>query len=147
MALRNSSSRKRWTWFSVSLICMALVLSAGGPLFLLRVALCASGLGTCPFRAPMAEGAINISAALGFGYLIGYEGVILGSILSQVIIICIWKPILLFRDGLKLPVWNYFQRVVIRYMVIVADIIALSFLFDWILPHRFSSYLSPKIDL
>lgn len=92
--------------------------------------------------APMAEGAINISAALGFGYLIGYEGVILGSILSQVIIICIWKPILLFHDGLKLSVLIYFRRVIFRYVVVVLDVVALTYLFDIILPHRISNYFA-----
>ncbi len=92
--------------------------------------------------APMAEGVINISTALGFGYLIGYEGVILGSILSQVIIICIWKPILLFRDGLKLPVLQYFRRILLRYAIIVVDVVALTLLFDLILPHRFSNYIA-----
>lgn len=92
--------------------------------------------------APMAEGAINIGAALGFGYLIGYEGVILGSVLSQAIIICIWKPILLFREGLKLSVWIYFRRVIFRYAVVVVDVIALTWLFDIILPHRFSNYFA-----
>lgn len=91
--------------------------------------------------APMAEGTINIAAALGFGYLIGYEGVILGSILSQVIIICIWKPILLFHDGMKSSVLVYFRRVIFRYVVIVIDVLALTYLFDVILPHRFSSFL------
>lgn len=43
--------RGRTRYLRRVLICMALVLSAGGPLFLRRVALCASGLGTCPFRA------------------------------------------------------------------------------------------------
>jgi len=92
--------------------------------------------------APMAEGAINIVAALGFGFLIGYEGVILGSILSQVIIICIWKPILLFHDGLKTSVWTYFRRILFRYGVIAADVVVLAKLFDYILPHRFSSYVA-----
>jgi len=92
--------------------------------------------------APMTEGAINISAALGFGYFIGYEGVILGSILSQVIIICIWKPILLFRDGLKLSVLQYFRRILFRYAIIVVDVVALTLLFDLILPHRFSNYIA-----
>lgn len=92
--------------------------------------------------APMAEGAINIAAALGFGYLIGYEGVILGSILSQMIIICIWKPILLFRDGLKLSVLIYFRRVIFRYIVVIVDVIALTYLFDIILPHRIANYFA-----
>ncbi len=92
--------------------------------------------------APITEGAINIISALGFGYLIGYEGVILGSILSQLTIICIWKPILLFHDGMKSSVLVYFRKVLTRYAIVFADMIALAWLFDIILPHRFSGYFS-----
>lgn len=91
--------------------------------------------------APMAEGLINILAALLFGYLIGYEGVILGSIISQVVIICIWKPILLFHDGMKSPVGVYFRRVIFRYVIVVVDVVALTWLFKMFLPHRFSGYM------
>ena len=92
--------------------------------------------------APMAEGAINIGSALLFGYLIGYEGVILGSIISQLTIVCMWKPVLLFHDGMKSSVLVYFRRVLARYAIVTADIVVLAWLFDIILPHRFSGYIA-----
>lgn len=92
--------------------------------------------------APIVEGTINITSALLLGYLIGYEGVILGSILSQIIIVCIWKPIFLFRDGLKLPVINYFKRVIVRYGIIIFDVIILDNLFHVFIPNRFDSYIA-----
>ena len=90
--------------------------------------------------APMAEGTINIGCALLLGYLIGYEGVLIGSIVSQVIIICIWKPVYLFRKGLQLPVWNYFRPVLFRYAVMIADFIGLTFIFNIVLPEKMTSY-------
>ena len=91
--------------------------------------------------APMVEGCINIVAALSFGALMGYAGVILGNITSQLLIICIWKPIFLFRDGFRDSVWSYFRPVIFRYSVIIADIIAFTFIFDLFLPSRMNSYI------
>lgn len=92
--------------------------------------------------APMVEGAINLGGALLLGYAIGYEGVILGSIISQLLIILIWKPIYLFRSGLKLPVWkNYFCPVIFRHILIAADFVGLTFLFDVLLPKRMNGYV------
>lgn len=90
--------------------------------------------------APAAEGGINIGVALLLGHFIGYEGVLLGSIISQVLIICIWKPIFLFRKGMKMPAWSYFLPVLLRYIVVTADFIGLTFLFHWLLPERMANY-------
>ena len=91
--------------------------------------------------APMVEGCINIVAALSFGALMGYAGVILGNITSQLLIICIWKPLFLFRDGFRDSVWSYFRPVIFRYSVIIADIIAFTLIFDLFLPSRMNSYI------
>lgn len=92
--------------------------------------------------APAVEGGINIGAALLLGHFIGYEGVLLGGIISQVLIICIWKPIFLFRKGMQLPVWSYFRPVLLRYVLIVIDFVGLTFLFRLILPERMDNYLA-----
>lgn len=91
--------------------------------------------------APAAEGIINIGSALLLGHFVGYEGVLLGGIISQVVIICIWKPVFLFRKGMKLPVWSYFRPVLLRYAIVAADFVGLTFLFRWLLPERMTSYL------
>ena len=51
--------------------------------------------------APAAEAAINVGCSILFGWIWGLPGILGGVLLSQVLIILIWKPILLFTKGLK----------------------------------------------
>lgn len=57
--------------------------------------------------APFAEAVINIGASVVLGKFWGLPGILGGVLLSQVIIIMIWKPLLLFTKGLKRPVSEY----------------------------------------
>ena len=91
--------------------------------------------------APMAEGVINIVGALVLGYYFSYQGVIMAGILSQGLIILLWKPIYLFRGGLKCSSKSYFKATILRHFLIVLDVVLLSFLFDIILPERMTSYV------
>ena len=60
--------------------------------------------------APLAEGAINIGTAILLGSRFGLNGVLAGVALSQIIVIYIWRPYLLFRWGLKMP-FSYYIRI------------------------------------
>lgn len=91
--------------------------------------------------APVTEGIINFSAAIGFGYLWGYKGVIGASILSQGLIICVWKPILLYTKGFHISPWLYFVPVLKRMTIICVDAFLLSFLFKQILPNIMYGYI------
>lgn len=51
--------------------------------------------------APLAEAAINISCSILFGLRWGIAGILAGVLLSQVIIILLWKPYLLYSEGFK----------------------------------------------
>ena len=78
--------------------------------------------------APVAEAAINFGASLCFGYLWGLNGILLGSNLSLIMIVLLWKPYYLFRYGLKRPCWNYYlQYALLLFMLIVCAFISLSF--------------------
>ena len=91
--------------------------------------------------APVVEGFINIVGAIAFGYLLGFKGVLLGNILSQLIIILMWKPYFLFTKGIKADAKTYFIPVIARHLLLLLDIILLSILFSYIIPESFSSYL------
>lgn len=91
--------------------------------------------------APMTEGAINIGGALIFGYFFGYEGVIIGNILSLLLIIHIWKPIFLFKKGLEMSVLSYFKSIFFRYCILIVDMLLFDRLFQLFVPERFSSFL------
>ena len=92
--------------------------------------------------APVIESCINIAGTIGFGYLYGFKGVIMGNILSQLIIVYLWKPYMLFRLGIKQNPKNYFIPVAKRHILLFVNIVSLSFLFDKILPQAFPSWLS-----
>lgn len=57
--------------------------------------------------APAAESIILVIVAIVGGELWGLEGTLMGSMISSLIIIYIWKPYFLFSKGFKMSVWNY----------------------------------------
>ena len=61
--------------------------------------------------APWAEAVINISIAIGAGYYYGLLGVVLGIAVSSLLIVVIWKPYFLYREGFKEKVWKYWINI------------------------------------
>lgn len=59
--------------------------------------------------APIAEAVLNIGLSVLLGYLFGITGVLSGVFLSIFFVIFIWKPIFLFRSGLKVSLWIYIR--------------------------------------
>lgn len=57
--------------------------------------------------SPLAEAAILTGVGVLGGYLRGFEGALWGPIVSSILIIYIWKPYYLFRDGFKITIWKY----------------------------------------
>lgn len=62
--------------------------------------------------APIAEIIINLSVAIIGGSLWGLKGVLLGGIISQLLIVGIWKPYFLFSKGFKIKVWLYWINII-----------------------------------
>lgn len=81
--------------------------------------------------APISEIVINLSIAIVGGSLWGLPGILLGGIVSQILIVGIWKPIFLFRKGFELPVWKYWTRIA-KIMICVA--IPLYLTYRYLLP-------------
>lgn len=69
--------------------------------------------------APFVEAVILIVVAVLGGYLWGFEGALLGRIISSIIIIYMWKPYFLFSRGLKISVWIYYQEYV-KYLLAIS---------------------------
>lgn len=69
--------------------------------------------------APFVESAILIVVAIVGGRLWGLEGTLLGSIMSSIIIVYIWKPYFLFTRGMLISVWGYWKEF-IKYLLIFA---------------------------
>ncbi len=57
--------------------------------------------------APAVESAIFVLAAMAGGSVYGLAGVLLAPIISQVLIIYIWKPYFLYSRGFRRPFWQF----------------------------------------
>lgn len=60
--------------------------------------------------APAAEAIINLGGSILFGYLWGLNGILLGSNLSLVLIVLLWKPYYLFHQGFKTTSVIYYAQ-------------------------------------
>lgn len=69
--------------------------------------------------APWVEAGINLGIAIGVGHFYGLLGVVLGIAISSLVIVVIWKPYFLYREGFKEKIWGYWINI-LRYMVIFA---------------------------
>jgi O-antigen/teichoic acid export membrane protein len=62
--------------------------------------------------APIAEIVINLSVAIIGGWLWGLKGVLLGGIMSQFLIVGLWKPYFLFSKGFDVSIWQYWINII-----------------------------------
>ena len=69
--------------------------------------------------APITESVIYICVAIVGGIFYGLEGILCGGIISQFIIVGIWKPYFLFSKGFQISVWKYWGNW-IKYLVLIA---------------------------
>ena len=60
--------------------------------------------------APIAESVLNIVIALICGIYWGLFGILLGGLVSQFVIILLWKPYFLFKKGFKKSVFGYWKN-------------------------------------
>ena len=70
--------------------------------------------------APLTEAAINIGVSIVGGIYWGLNGVLLGSTVSMLIIVVIWKPYFLFSKGFGISVWRYWRITLRLYLLIGA---------------------------
>lgn len=69
--------------------------------------------------SPIAEAAINLGCSILFGYWWGLNGIIMGSNLSLIIIVLLWKPYYTFKYGLKSSYTNYYFLYIIHIIILV----------------------------
>lgn len=58
--------------------------------------------------APLTEAGLNIGCSILLGYFWGLNGIIIGIFISQFIIISLWKPYFLFKEGLQINPISFF---------------------------------------
>lgn len=91
--------------------------------------------------SPFVEAGILIIVAIAGGSLWGLEGTLLGSIVSSIIIIYIWKPYFLFSKGLKVSVWSYWRELC-KYLLTLGIAFYVSNLLLECIPIQLATYTS-----
>ncbi|MEP7142011.1 MAG: hypothetical protein ABI707_04025 [Ferruginibacter sp.] len=61
--------------------------------------------------APWTEAGLNLCITIIFGFKYGIIGILAGTSISTILIVCIWKPYYLFSHGFKKSVVNYWFNV------------------------------------
>lgn len=70
--------------------------------------------------SPVAEASINLGCSVLFGYLWGLNGILLGSNLSLVLIVLLWKPYYTFQKGLRASSITYYLQYILHCSVLIA---------------------------
>lgn len=60
--------------------------------------------------APITEAVINLIISIIFGSMYGIPGILFGTLVSTFIIVILWKPYFLYREGFKLDFWQFWKR-------------------------------------
>ena len=79
--------------------------------------------------APLVEAVLNIGFSILLGYYFKLNGVIIGIFISQFIIISLWKPYFLFKQGMFISPKKYFIPILYRYIIIVVLFIVSYYIF------------------
>ena len=75
---------------------------------------------------------LNVSLTIGLGWYIGLEGLLWAKLISVFLILVLWKPYFLFKEGLGMPISNYWNGT-IRYIAafIITLVIGYFLLFNY----------------
>ncbi len=84
--------------------------------------------------APWTEAGLNLGITLFFGYKFGIIGVLAGTLISTLLIVCIWKPYYLFSQGFKKSVLNYWGNIFKHVVILFAALAVTYFVNAKVLP-------------
>lgn len=71
--------------------------------------------------SPIAEACINLGCSILFGYWWGLNGIIMGSNLSLILIVLLWKPYYTFKHGLKASWANYYLQYILHLLILTGS--------------------------
>lgn len=78
--------------------------------------------------APITEAGLNAGFSVLLGHFWGLNGVLLGTTLSMLAIVVIWKPYFLFSKGFRLSVWRYWRRVGLHVLILAGVFVLIGWL-------------------
>lgn len=97
--------------------------------------------------APLVQSIINLIFSIYFVIELGVIGVFIGTIISQVIIVLIWRPYYLFSSGLKTPNIKYWIGFVLHITILLSSFFIFFYLADYLTIKTSLSLLSLLLKL
>lgn len=92
-------------------------------------------------KSPIIESIINLIVSVGLGIKLGLDGIIIGTITSNIIVILIYKPILVFKRCFDKN-WKEYFKVYGNYLfLIIISLISLNFTIKPFIKENISSWL------
>lgn len=92
-------------------------------------------------KSPIIESIINLIVSVGLGIKLGLDGIIIGTITSNIIVILIYKPILVFKRCFDKN-WKEYFKVYGNYLfLIIISLISLNFTIKPLIKENISSWL------
>ena len=69
--------------------------------------------------AAYAEGLLNVTITITIGYFYGLVGILLGKTISMLLLVVIWKPYYLYRNGFNQPVRTYWHQTLMHMGILI----------------------------
>ena len=83
-------------------------------------------------KSPIVESTVNIIFSVYLSYKIGIIGVFIGTIISNILIIELWKPYILFKDGFKKSIFDYIKQTSSIYIRNIMIFVLSNYIFNYI---------------
>ncbi|MGL5634252.1 MAG: lipopolysaccharide biosynthesis protein [Sarcina sp.] len=83
--------------------------------------------------APLIEAVINLVLSVILIIKIGVIGVLIGTFVSNVVIVLLWKPYTVYKEGFKISVGKYFVKFALNIITAVVAVIIANFIRTYIL--------------
>jgi hypothetical protein len=84
--------------------------------------------------APWVEAILNIAISIILAYRYGVVGILLGSTISLILIVVLWKPYFLYKEGLKEEFYHYWKIVGSYIVQFILSGFIITFLFERFVP-------------
>lgn len=81
--------------------------------------------------AAITEAIINLIISFVFGSLYGISGIVLGTVVSMFLIVVLWKPYFLYKNGFKKSVFLYWKGLAPMLLVFVISTFFINFVKDY----------------
>ena len=90
--------------------------------------------------APLTEGILNIAISIIFAQKFGLAGILLGTNISLILIVAIWRPIYVYRSGFKKPYGNYVIGFLKLFLLVTIAFLLNKFIISLLINENFANF-------